>query len=540
MSGRPSAATIEAWERHVGDRVDPDALRRELAAGNLSRAFHGAATRAGERPALTIEGEAATHGELDDRAARLGAWVRANEIVPGDRIVLGGANSLAFAVAYLGILRAEAVAVLAGAGATDRELSQLVEDSGAVAAFAGGEVRQRLTRLAGAGRLRWVASLDGRLEPELAGSARLAPPDHGGSRPAVLGYTSGTTGVPKGAVLSHSNLLASVRGIMLGWRWREDDVLVHALPFSHQHGLSGLQATLLAGGRAVIHASLDPARLCDAIAAEPATILFSVPAVYERLLSWEGVGSAEFSSLRLATSGSAPLPPRTWERIAALLGQEPVERYGTTETGLDVSNPFDGPRKPGSVGLPLPGIEVAVADDTGCPLAAGTDGEVLLRGPQVFAGYWRKDAGTRASFHPGGWFRTGDVGRIDPEDGYLAITGRLKELIISGGLNVYPLEVELVLEEHPSVMRAAVVGVPSERWGEEVVALVVLAGGADLSQEDLFEHARAELAPYKRPKAIVAVDELPVTALGKLRRSALPELAARLRVSPHGGDSTSP
>jgi malonyl-CoA/methylmalonyl-CoA synthetase len=371
-------------------------------------------------------------------------------------VVLAGPGSLGLAVAYLGILRAEAVAVLGGADATERELSHLVSNSGAVAAFAGGDVCERLRALERAGLAPAVVSLDRgasgpTLEETLGSADVLPPPDHDGDRTAVLGYTSGTTGTPKGAELSHSNLLASLRGIMLAWRWRGDDVLVHALPLSHQHGLSGLQATLLAGARAVIHASLDPARLCKAIAAEHATVLFAVPAVYERLLTWDG--SADFSSLRLATCGSAPLSPRLWQKVAGLLGQEPLERYGTTETGLDVSNPYDGPRRPGSVGLPLPGIEVEVADESGRPVAVGKDGEIRLRGPHVCTGYWRDDEATRASFNRGGWFRTGDIGRVDAADGYLSITGRLKELIISGGLNVYPREVELVLEEHPSVER---------------------------------------------------------------------------------------
>jgi malonyl-CoA/methylmalonyl-CoA synthetase len=496
-----------AWERHAGRPVDP----AELGAGNLPRAFHEIAVEAGEKRALTIEDESIGYRELDERAARLGAWLRARGVEPGDRVLLAGPSSVGLAAAYLGILRAEAVVVLADARASERELEHLVRDADAVAAFASGEALERLERITRAYSL----------EAEPPAGARLAPPDHDGSRVAVLGYTSGTTGAPKGAALSHSNLLASVRGVMLGWRWREDDVLVHALPLSHQHGLTGLQATLLAGSRAVLHASLDPARLAEAIARDRATVLFSVPAIYERLLAWDG--QADFSSLRLATSGSAPLSTALFHRVADLLGQEPLERYGTTETGLDVSNPYDGPRKPGSVGLPLPGIEVALAEN----------GEILLRGPQVFSGYWRNDDATAASFAPGGWFRTGDVGAIDPDDGYLSITGRLKELIISGGLNVYPREVEVVLEEHPSVERAAVVGLPSERWGEEVVALVVPAGGFD--EEELAAHARAALAPHKRPKAILAVESLPVTSLGKLRRGALRELAER--VSPQRGDA---
>jgi malonyl-CoA/methylmalonyl-CoA synthetase len=522
MSDHPSRATTEAWERHVGSPVDAEALRPMLSAGNLARTFHEAALEAGSRPALTIAGESATYNELDAAAARLGGWLAARGIDADDRVLLAGPNSLAFVIAYLAVLRAGAIAVLAGSGLTERELAQQLAGSGATAAFAGGEARERLELL-----LPDVWSLDG----DLGLGEPLEPPDRDGSSTAVLIYTSGTTGVPKGAALSHANLLASLRAIMLAWRWRDSDALVHTLPLSHQHGLTGLHATLAAGARAVIHASLDPARLAETIAAERATVLFAVPAVYERVLGWQDATAADFSSLRLATCGSAPLSPALWQRVAALLGQEPLERYGTTESGLVVSNPYDGPRKPGAVGLPLPGIEVAIADPDGCALPAGVEGEILLRGPQVFAHYWEDEQATREAFHAGGWFRSGDLGRVDPADGYLSITGRLKELIISGGLNVYPREVELVLESHPSVERAAVVGLPSKRWGEEVVALVVPEAGSGLDERELAAHARDALAPYKRPKAILAAEALPLTALGKLRRSELAELAARLRSS---------
>jgi malonyl-CoA/methylmalonyl-CoA synthetase len=289
---------------------------------------------------------------------------------------------------------------------------------------------------------------------------------------------------------------------------------------------------------------LDPGRLVAAIRDESASILFSVPAVYERLVAASegcgrnregqpGVGQSpvtrasesSFGSLRLATSGSAPLSTELWAQAAELIGSQPLERYGTTESGLDVSNPYDGPRKPGAVGIPLPGVEMRVVDSAGAELAADADGEVVVRGPQVFAGYWGDDRATRDSFYPQGWFRTGDVGRIDPDDGYLSITGRIKDLIISGGLNVYPKEVELVLEQHPGVERAAVVGVPSERWGEAVVAFVVPAG-ADVDGNELREHARELLAPYKTPKVVLSTDALPFDSFGKLRRSELAQLAA--------------
>jgi malonyl-CoA/methylmalonyl-CoA synthetase len=325
--------------------------------------------------------------------------------------------------------------------------------------------------------------------------------------PAMLAYTSGTTGRPKGALLSHANVVASIRGAMLAWRWREDDVLVHALPLSHQHGLSGVHATLLAGSRAVLLSSFDPERLGAAL--HGASVLFAVPAMYERL----DLGGAR---LRIAVSGSAPLPPRLAERLAAQLGELPLERYGSTEAGLNLSNLVAGPRRAGAVGFPLPGVEARV----------GEQDELLVRGPQVFAGYHGREAATAEAFAPGGWFRTGDVVAVDA-DGCFAITGRLKELIVSGGLNVYPAEVERALEDHPAVARAAVAGVPSERWGEEVVAFAVAAAGAELDDAALIAFCRERLSAYKCPKRVVALPELPVNRMGKVQRDALVEAAAR-------------
>jgi malonyl-CoA/methylmalonyl-CoA synthetase len=533
--GPPDRRTVAAWAAHAGADVDPAELLAKLGAGSLPAAFQESAREAGDRPALTVDGESLTYRELDDAVARLAAWLAGRGVGAGDRVLLCGPNSVPFAVAYLAVLRAGAVATPASAALTEPELRHLIADSGAVAAFAGGEALERLRRLTeteGAPRL--TVSLDGDgpgptvadgiEHPELLPVRQLDP-----KRPAMLAYTSGTTGRPKGALLRHANLLASLRGIMLAWRFGPEDVLVHSLPLTHQHGLSGLQATLLTGARAVIHGAFDPARLCGEVSGQRATVLFAVPTVYERLLSWQGIASADLSSLRLATSGSAPMSPSLFERVQRLLGKPPLERYGTTETGLDISNPYDGPRRPGRVGLPLPGVEIAVVDADGHELADGADGELLLRGPQVFGGYWPGGREAPDSFRPGGWFRTGDLARIDPEDGFVSITGRLKEVIISGGLNVYPREVESALEEHRAVQRAAVVGLPSARWGEEVVAFVVPREGEEVDPGEVGAHARELLAPYKCPKAVYVTAELPLNALGKLQRPRLVELGERLR-----------
>jgi malonyl-CoA/methylmalonyl-CoA synthetase len=262
-----------------------------------------------------------------------------------------------------------------------------------------------------------------------------------------------------------------------------------------------------------VFSRFDPAALTGAIREHRATVVFAVPAMYERLHAWDGIGDADLSSLRLAVSGSAPLPAALAERVAEWLGRPPLERYGSTEAGLDVSNLYDGPRRPGRVGWALPGIEVRLD---------GEDGEILVRGPQVFDGYWRRADATAEALTDDGWFRTGDLGRLDDEDGSLEITGRSKELIISGGLNVYPREVEAALEDHPAVAQVAVAGVPSERWGEEVVAFVVPSG--DLDGDALIAHCRERLSAYKCPKRVVALDELPVNRMGKVRRDALAEM----------------
>ncbi len=328
---------------------------------------------------------------------------------------------------------------------------------------------------------------------------------------ALLCYTSGTTGAPKGAMLTHGNTLASCEAIRLAWRWTADDRLVLALPLFHVHGLGvGLHGTLLCGASAVLVPRFTPAAVLDAAHAHDATLFFGVPTMYARLAASPRL--AELARLRLCVSGSAPLPAALHERLATAAGVRVLERYGMTETIMNVSNPYEGERRPGTVGFPLPGVELRLQ-------GGGESGEILLRGPNVFPGYWQRAAATADAFTADGWFRTGDVGALDP-DGYLRIVGRSKELIISGGFNVYPREVEDVLRAHPGVADVAVVGEPSDEWGEEVVAVVV-AGDEPVTEAELLALAAAELAPYKQPRRVRFVAELPRNALGKVLRHQL-------------------
>lgn len=534
---RLAPGALEAWRQHLGEEVDPEALRRNLLKGTLPQAFHEVAARDPERLALTIGGESLTYAELDRLAAKAGGWFRGQGVESGQRVVLCGANSLDLVVGYLGILRAGAIVVLAGPTLTEHELRYLVDNSGATCALAQSPALEKLTSISRDSEIGLILSLREEttqqgpsLRRAISEGEPLEPQVAAGDETALLAYTSGTTGQPKGVPLSHANLLSSIRAAMKAWGWGPEDVLVHALPLSHQHGLGGVHATLLSGARAVVHEGFDPDVFCKSIETEEASVISAVPAIYERLVEWEG--EADFSSLRLAVSGSAALSPALARRVSELLRLDVLERYRSTESGLSVSNPYDGLRKFGSVGVPLPGTELSVVDDEGRCLAPGEDGEIVLRGPQVFPGYLDLPEATREAFYPGGWFRTGDIGRVGPEDCYLTITGRSKELIISGGLNVYPREVELTLEGYPTVEKAAVVGVPSERWGEEVVAFVVPEGEA-IDPEALAAHVREHLSTYKCPKRFIEIEELPRNKMGKVQREELVRMASEeARVGP--------
>jgi len=457
-----------------------------------------------------------TAAELDRATRRVAARLAGAGLRPGDRILLSAATSIELVEAHVAALRLGLVVVPANTAYREREIAHLV-----------GDAAPRVAVVDDPDRVAWIR----RANPDVVvvgpevdlpdgggggggrGGGSLGAPvldSAGPEDPAIIGYTSGTTGAPKGAVLSHRNLLASSESVRRAWRWTADDRLVLALPLFHIHGLGvGLQGTLLAGASAVLLPRFDPDAVLDAAAAHDATLFFGVPTMYARLAASPRLG--ELSRLRLCVSGSAPLPPAVFERLAEGSGQRILERYGMTETGMNVSNPYDGERRPGTVGFPLPGVELRLAGD----------GEIQLRGPNVFGGYRGLPEATAAAFTPDGWFRTGDIGEHDP-DGYLRLVGRARELIITGGLNVYPREVEDVLLEHPAVAEVAVGGVPDAEWGEVVAAWVVPAPGSDRpAADELTGFAAERLARFKCPRQVLFVDALPRNALGKLLRHEL-------------------
>lgn len=432
---------------------------------------------------------------------------------PGDRVVLSGEPSVEFVVAYMSALRLGLVVVPMNTAYREREVSHVVRDAEPAVAVVDDDERAGWISRA------WPAVAV--MPMALDGPRRAVPLDQvAPSDPALIGYTSGTTGAPKGAVLSHANLLSSAEALRLAWRWAEHDRLLLALPLFHMHGLGvGVNGTLLAGASAVLVPKFEPGLVLGAIAPQEVTLFFGVPTMYTRLVAHES--AAELSRLRLCVSGSAPLPPDLFAAVAAAAGRPPIERYGMTETVMLVSNPYDGERRAGSVGFPLPGVEVRLDETTA---------EICVRGPNVFSGYWRRPEATAEAFTADGFFRTGDVGQLDA-DGYLRIVGRTKELIITGGFNVYPREIEDVLRAHPAVADVAVIGVASPEWGETVVACVERTPGAPgaASEKELLEFAAAQLAPYKKPRAVHFVESLPRNALGKVVRA---ELAKAIRLRP--------
>jgi malonyl-CoA/methylmalonyl-CoA synthetase len=515
----PSGDMLAAWSKHAGRRVDdPKPLHRELTrGGTLSKCFSVVSRRHRTAPALTLGDTTLTHGDVEDESARIAGIMAAWGVGPGSRLTLLAEPVMSVVLTYLAALRAGAVVTLAHPSYTSFEISRILSASGAELAVGTGESLRRLVECDPDLPILGLAPTDREDTTEILADK---PPSSGlqlrgdGDSTAILAFTSGTTGEPKPVPLSHRSLLASIRGVLMAWRWRPDDRLVHCLPIAHQHGLGAVHIALLTGSHAVILPRFDPPGLIQALHDAEATALFAVPAIYDRLLTEIPRKAASLSRLRLMTSGSAPLPAELGQRIEHAVGQLPVERYGLTETGLDVSNPLEGPRIAGTVGIALPGVEVAVVDGAGEVLGPGEFGEVLLRGPQVFDGY---AGGGREGF-VGDWFRTGDIGTVEEESGHLRLVGRSKEVIISGGVNVYPREVESALLALTEVLDAAVIGVPSRRWGEAVIAFVVASG---ISTEEIGSRVALVLAPFKRPKQIIAVESIPRNEVGKVRRDLL-------------------
>ena len=341
---------------------------------------------------------------------------------------------------------------------------------------------------------------------------------------AMMLYTSGTTSRPKGAQITHGNLSANIASLHEAWGWRQDDVLLHVLPIFHVHGLVvALHGALHAGATAVMCPAFDAAAVLPLLCSGRFSVFMGVPTMHRRLYQQANGQRTDLSHLRLMTSGSDRLPDDLFFGYQETFNVTLLERYGMTETGMNLSNPLHGERRVGSVGMPLPGVSARIVDpETEAPLPDGEVGEVQIKGAHVCKGYWQQPEKTAEAFTPDGWLRTGDMG-LRGTDGYYTLKGRAKDLIITGGMNVYPPEVELVLMEHPAVAACAVVGCPDLEWGEQVVAVIIPKPGVTPHESEIIAFCREHLAGYKAPRRVVFVDEFPANALGKIQKAKLRE-----------------
>ncbi len=504
-----------------------------------------------------------TYAELDELVQRTAGYLHNLGLQPGDRVALQLSKCLEFILLHLATMHLGAITLPLNLVYPPDELKYFLEDSGAKLFFALKASKEKIQSIfPNLPDLQECIFLDP-AEPDDFNSlithnnvvstpalhqtqcgASVRPSTNTQGYPttnnlqspisslqdtAVIIYTSGTTGRPKGAEITHGNLVSNLQSLHEAWGWQPDDILLHVLPIFHVHGLFvALHGALHAGATTLLMRDFDGRKTLQTLVDRRCTVFMAVPTIHQRLLDVPDAKDFDLSHLRLITSGSDRLPDEVFTGFQQTFGHTLLERYGMTETGMNCSNPLHGERRIGSVGLPLPGVEVRFVDsESRAPLSDGEIGELEIRGPNVFKGYWRQPDKTSASFSADGWFHTGDLG-FREKDGYITLCGRSKDLIISGGLNIYPPEVERVLVEHPAVDSCAVIGCLDKEWGEKVTAVVVLNKGETVSGEELIRFCRERLAVYKSPKSIVFRDDLPRNAMGKVQKAYL-----RKTVCPH-------
>lgn len=480
----------------------------------------------------TPAGARLSYAGLDAAAARYGEVLAGLGVGSGDRVVVQVDKSPESVLLYVACLRIGAVYVPVNTANTAHELDYFLRDAAprlAVLRPATLDALGPVAEAAGVAAVETLAAGGGGTLPARVAAAAVpagARCDLAASALASIVYTSGTTGRSKGAMLTRGNLASNAATLAAAWAFTGEDVLLHALPLFHVHGLyAALNTVLAAGAGLILLAGFDAAEVLREL--PRATVFMGVPTHYTRLLQSAALDRAATAALRLCVSGSAPLLPATHEAFAQRTGQVILERYGMTETLMNTSNPYEGRRVPGSVGPPLPGVEVRVVDDHRAALACGEVGTLEVRGPNVCAGYWGDPGKTASEFDAQGWFRTGDLGFCDSA-GYLHIVGRAKDLVITGGYNVYPKEIETELDGLPGIVESAVIGVAHPDFGEGVTAIVVTTPGAVVLEAEILESLRGRVAGYKLPKRVVFVEDLPRNAMGKVQKNVLRERYAHL------------
>ncbi len=523
---------------------------------SITQAFYDSCERAPEKICLIFATQKVSYAELAQVATRWAAGLRTWGLQPGARVALFLENSPTFLAAYLGIHMAGGVVVLVNTQYRQVELRHILNDAGVCLCITDPprypelqSVQEALPDLMAVITMTdWNVGTfklwpDGTATPWEVSSFSPAPIQFPQADDlAIIAYTSGTTGRAKGAMLLHRNLAANSHAVTTAWRWTAADRLLLTLPLFHVHGLCvGIHGSWLTGSTVDLRRRFDPVDVYDTLLQGAVTMFFGVPTMYRRLISEarrrtsmdqlvissEQLASGVLYPVRLFVSGSAPLDVQTFEEFEQLFGQPILERYGMTETLMNMTNPYEGERRPGTVGMPFPGQEARIVDvQTRQPVPDGTAGEIQIRGPNVCKGYWQRPDATAEAFTPDGWFSTGDLGWRSA-DGYYTIAGRVRELIISGGYNVYPREIEEVLLTHPGVAEAAVLGLPDPDLGEQVVAVIVPTPRASIDHprlaDELVALCRVQLAAYKKPRQVFLVDSLPRNAMGKVQKHLLKE-----------------
>jgi malonyl-CoA/methylmalonyl-CoA synthetase len=500
---------------------------------NLAAALSESFGQYKDKPAIVFEGKSHTFKEVDEDVRKRALWLKGVGVQKGDRVAIQLPKCMEFIFLHLALLSIGAITLPLNPDYSPEEVVYFLSDSGASLFINDARGYERNRGLLEVVRNLKTFLLDGKTsdgirslssELEKVGAAEPRAYEAQDDDVAMILYTSGTTGRSKGAMITHRNLVTNMMALKEAWEWTDRDVLLHVLPLVHVHGLSvALHGGLHAGSTIIMHEKFDPGRTWETIRESRCTLLMAVPTIYFRLLNeWENA-RPDLGTMRLFISGSAPLSEGLFHRFEEKTGFRILERYGMTEAGMITSNLINpAGRKAKSVGYPLPGVKVRVVYENGKDVKPGEVGEVWIKGDNIFKGYWAMPEKTLESSEQG-WFKTGDLGYQDPEDNLrLYLVGRAKELIITGGYNVYPKEIENVLEKHEAIQEAAVIGLPDEDYGEKVTAVVVLKKdrrGAD--SEEIIAFCRKHLAGYKCPKQVFVIDQLPRNTMGKIRKDFL-------------------
>ncbi len=471
-----------------------------------------------------------TYQQLGETVNRTAHYLKSLNVQTGDRVAIQLPKCLPFIYIHLAAVQIGAIFLPLNPAYPMTELTYFLDDAEASILIADqateSTIKSILPNLPAIQHCKFIEPSSDYWEKLVAAfptdSPTPLPTDN--DQTAVMLYTSGTTSRPKGAQITHGNLTANIEALHSAWGWQHDDVILHVLPIFHVHGLIvALHGALHAGATAVMLPKFDAPQALDLLQSKRFTVFMGVPTIHRRLYNTAKGQPIDLSHMRLMTSGSDRLPDDLFTGYQKTFNYTLLERYGMTETGMNLSNPYQGERRVGSVGMPLPGVQARIVNpENDTPLPDGEVGEVQIKGAHVCKGYWRQPEKTSEAFTEDGWLRTGDMG-VRAEDGYFTLKGRAKDLIITGGLNVYPPEVELILMEHPAVSACAVIGCPDEEWGEQVTAVVIPVEGQTFDTDDLSDLCREHLASYKVPRRIIITDSFPQNALGKIQKAKLRE-----------------